>query len=240
MSQGFQSTRWSLVGRVADRQSPQGQRAWEEFYAFYQSPLLGFIRRTSWPSDEAEDLLQSFYSALADRNWLEDAKPENGKMRTFLLSRLKWHVNDALKRKRAIKRGGKNTSLSFDELEGTPAGERLEAEASGIPEIDDASREFDREWAKAIFDRVMTQLLSHYEAKNKEDQFHAFEPGIAGELDRSYAAIAEELGLSENATYVAFHRLRSRFRQILRDEVAETMLPGEDLDEELRYLASVL
>ncbi|MFK7851499.1 MAG: RNA polymerase sigma factor [Akkermansiaceae bacterium] len=229
MPSNFQPTRWSMIQNTGASESGVRNRAWAEFDHLYRTPLIGFIRRCGWPTDRAEDLLQSFLSIVAERNWLSEADPERGKMRTFLLTRLKRHLNDVLKHDRAQKRGGGVENVALDDVSAVLAGPESEAEC-----------EFDREWARAILDYTLLKLQQQAEAKNRGQIFRLLKGQITGNSEEKLGESAQALGLSQGAVRMQLQRLREDFRTTLRTEVAETLLPGENVSDEMRYLARVL
>ncbi len=226
MPQSFQSTRWSLIQQVAATDLQQREAAWREFDQLYREPLLGFIRRVGWGKEEAEDLLQGFLAKLAERDWLKAADPDRGKMRTFLLSKLKGHLSDARKFQKAQKRGGDAVFISLDEL----------------PDIADTTLdiEFDREWAQAILSRALAKLQTESEAKGQGEVYARLRSQLTGDALDKLRDAAAKLGETEGALRMQLSRLRERFRKVLREEVAETLLPDEDISEEMRYLAEIL
>ncbi|MDF1814292.1 MAG: hypothetical protein P1V20_18955 [Verrucomicrobiales bacterium] len=229
MPSKFQPTRWSLIHDAAATDAIRRNRAWEEFDYLYREPLLRFICRSGWTRDRAEELLQSFLAKLADRDWLRDADPEIGKMRSFLLNRLKGHLGDARKHDHAQKRGGGKPDLSLEENEFHLAAEKADLEAL-----------FDREWAQSILDHTIATLQSEAEAKGRGEVFVLLKNQITGESEESIKRAAVRLGQTEGAVRMQLQRLREKFRDRLRSEVGETMLPGSDISAEMRYLAEVL
>lgn len=231
MSSNFQPTRWSMIQNTGASEDGVRDRAWEEFDHLYRTPLLGFIRRCGWSLDRAEDLLQSFLAVVAERNWLSEADPDRGKMRTFLLSRLKRHLHDALKYDRAQKRGGGAENIPLDEV----------AAVLAEPENKRAAEcEFDREWARSILAHTLDAMEQQAEAKGRGHIFQLLKGQITGNSEERLGEAAQFLGQSQGAVRMQLQRLRESFRTRLRAEVAETLLPGEDVSDEMRYLARVL
>ncbi|MFT5467536.1 MAG: DNA-directed RNA polymerase specialized sigma24 family protein, partial [Verrucomicrobiales bacterium] len=225
----FQPTRWSLIQQAAAPPDTLSRdRAWSEFDALYRSPLIGFARRKGWGEGEAEDHIQTFLAKLADRDWLAEAAPDRGKMRTFLLARLHKHLGDARKFANAQKRGGGAEPVELDQ--------QLLADDSAEPDVE----EFDREWARAILRRVLDRLRAEAKASGKTEFYELLRSQLTGEGDGGVRETAIALGKSEGAVRVALHRFRDRFRELMRAEVEQTLLPGEDVVEEMGYLARVL
>lgn len=236
MPNSFQPTHWSLIRRAVETEPAVHERAWKELHRLYREPLLWFIRRSGWSSEQAEDLLQSFFATMAHREWLSDADPELGKMRTFLLSRLKTHLNDARKHDQAIKRGGRADVLSIDD-ETENVG--LVAEASAVSSAE-LSKVFDRRWAKAILDRALARLEEESKQRGNRDLFLLLRAQLTGASPERHKDAAARLGQKEGALRVGLHRLRERFRDLMREQVADTLLPTDDVSAEVRYLAEVL
>lgn len=236
MSAGqFQPTRWSLIQRAASADEQLRERAWREFHEIYEAPLLWFIRSYGWGKDECEDHLQSFLAKLAERDWLGDAEREDVKMRSFLLTRLKRHLNDIRKHRQAEKRGGKAEFVSADVDETQQLLGSTDADPSEIVE-----REFDRRWAQAIVDRAVLRLQENSEKRGRGDLFEALRGQLTDDTPDGLRAAAAQVGKSEGAIRMALQRLREKLRRNLRDEIAETLPPGADVEDEFRYLASVL
>ncbi|MFT5468377.1 MAG: DNA-directed RNA polymerase specialized sigma24 family protein [Verrucomicrobiales bacterium] len=231
MPANFQPTRWSLIHQAAATNERQRDAAWSEFDGLYRAPLLGHIRRSGWGADDADDLLQNFFAKLSERDWLSVADPELGKMRTFLLSKLKGHLSDARKHRAAQKRGG---DVKFARLE-TGAGP---IEDPAAAETGDAA--FDRDWAWSILSRALGTLRSEAEAKGQGKVFELLRSQLTGDDETRLRDAAATLGESAGAVRTQLYRLRERFRILLRAEVAETLLPEENVSEELRYLARIL
>lgn len=225
----FQPTRWS---RVLQAQSPRESSrisALDEIAKAYWKPLYWFARRGGLSPADAEDAIQSFFARLLERDWLDRADPERGRLRNFLLTLLKRHLNDLGKIERAAKRGGGQLVVSIDTQVGEQLLDRSEGEAGAGLEAG-----FDREWARAVFAHALEALRSELSAKGKADHFDAYRPLLAGDAE------GEHPDLADDANRAALHRLRNRLREILRAEVAETLLPGDDSAAELRYLGSLL
>ncbi|MEM1294785.1 MAG: hypothetical protein AAGH89_05425 [Verrucomicrobiota bacterium] len=229
----FEQTRWSLIQRAASDGEATREEAWREFHELYRAPLLWFIRSHGWPEDEAADHLQSFLAKLAEHNWLREAEAEQVKLRTFLLLRLKRHLNDIRKRQNALKRGGKAEIVSASDDE-----ELLGP--SGDSPSEQVQLEFDRRWAQAILDRAMARLRSEAERRGNLTVFDVLSSQLTGESPGLLQDAATRLGKTEGAIRMVLNRQRERLRVVLREEVAETISPGSDISEEVRYLAEVL
>ena len=231
MSSNFQATRWSMIQNAAAMEKRVRERAWEEFDHLYRRPLLAFIRRCGWPESRAEDLLQSFLAVAAEKNWLAEADPERGKMRTFLLGRLKRHLNDVRKHDQAQKRGGGAPAIDLDEV-------------AAVLEDPVASREaeceFDKAWAQSILDHTLGSMEEKANARGRGEVFQSLRGLLLGDSDEKLTTAAARLNQSEGAIRMQLQRMREDFRKRLRAEVAETLMPEEDVSTEMRYLARVL
>ena len=234
-SSDFATTRWSLIVAATGGQQPAAQQALETLCAAYWYPLYAYIRRQGYRGPEAEDLTQGFFAMLLDRRDLAKADPERGRFRTFLLTALKHFLANQLERERALKRGGGRRVMSLD----FPAAEHRYAGEPATGTTPD--RLYDRQWALELLDRVATSLHAEYAAAGKQAIYRRLSAIMTAAItDDSYAAAAAELEMSVGAVKVAAHRLRQRFGQWLRSEIAETVLTPEDVDGEIRELFQVL
>jgi RNA polymerase sigma factor (sigma-70 family) len=201
----------------------------------YWYPLYAFVRSRGSSPEEAEDLTQSFFAHLLEKDVLRHVDPSKGRFRAFLLASCKNFVWDERARERAKKRGGGAKLLSLD------AGEA--EERFGLEPAHDLTPEkvFDRQWALTVIEQAVERLRKRYARSGKQEQFEALKVFLSGERRPvPQAEIARRLGLTELAVKVAVHRLRKRFRDALRDEIAHTVSDGEEIDAELRSLYSAL
>jgi RNA polymerase sigma-70 factor (ECF subfamily) len=214
---------------------PAARHALEELCQAYWPPLFSFIRRQGYTPHDAQDLTQGFFAWLLASHHLGVADPERGKFRSFLLIRLKHFLSDERKRAHAQKRGGGQPILSLEA--GVAEGEERETAASDLtPE-----QVFDRRWAFMVLERSVARLRQEYAAADRIKLFELLRYSSMGESDGpAYADAAAALGLTESAVKSAAHRLRQRHRQLLREEIAQTVAAPADIDEELRYLISVI
>ena len=227
----FEPTRWSLVLRARAEDSARRRVAIEELCRAYWYPLYAFLRRSGRGVEDAQDLAQDFFARLLDGRLLESADPARGKFRTLLLAALKHLDADAYKAAHAEKRGGR---LEFLPLDAALAEERWHADASTelSPE-----RAFDRAWANTVMDRASQQLREEFAATDKSAQFAELFPRLnGGGSDDGLAAVAQRLGTTEAAVKMALSRMRRRFADALRAEIAQTVGSRGDVQEELRYL----
>lgn len=230
------TTRWSMVLHArGDASSPDAHVALSELCEAYWLPLYAFIRRQTPDVHAAQDLTQAFFTLLLEKHYLDDVHPNRGRFRAFLLAAVKHFLSNERDKARALKRGGGVHILSLDWQQGE---RRLQNEPEdGIT----AERMFDREWALALLDRVLERLKSEQHAAGKAQSFAALQRLLSTErTDINYAAAAETLGMTEEATRVAVHRLRKRYRFLLRDEIAQTIDADDSVEDELKALFAVL
>lgn len=235
MDPHFHTTRWSMVVSAGAGEHTCSRTALSELCQLYWYPLYAFARRRGNAADAAEDLVQGFFAELLEKNWLEAADPVKGRFRAYLITTFKRHLSRDREHRGARKRGGDRVILSLD----FSAGERLYAgePAGGVtPE-----RVFERRWALTILQRVMQSLQAEMTAAGKQELFQALRPFLAGTpAGESYAAPAERLEMTTTAIKTAMHRLRGRYREALRAEIAETVTRPEDVDEEINDLIAAL
>jgi RNA polymerase sigma factor (sigma-70 family) len=232
----FATTHWSVV-LEAQGEPPAAQEALEKLCRTYWRPIYGFVRRQGAGSEEAKDLTQGFFALLLERRDLNTVRKEKGRLRSYLLTSLKHFLTNERNRDLAIKRGEGQRLIPLDDFH--------EREAVGFGATDTLTAEqiYERGWALALLDQVLTRLGDEYRAAGPAAArlFDQLQKLLTDESDRpSQAEIAGELAMTENAVKQAFHRLRQRYRELLREEIAHTvMLPG-DIEDELRHLIAVL
>ncbi|NLX26476.1 MAG: sigma-70 family RNA polymerase sigma factor [Lentisphaerae bacterium] len=231
----FVTTRWTMVLAAADRSDPQAERAMEEICSIYWFPIYAYIRRRNHSPEDAEDLTQEFFRCLCEKHWIADADREKGKLRAFLITALKRFLAKEWRRACAQKRGGGQPHISID----TDIAERR-YEAAGTPNLE-AEALFDRQWALSLLELTMKRLEQEYAEAGKTTLFIQLKNGLIMEHQSiDYTAMASALDMNEGAVRVAVHRLRKRFRELYRAEVAQTLPLGVSLDDELRDLAASL
>jgi RNA polymerase sigma-70 factor (ECF subfamily) len=200
----------------------------------YWYPIYVYVRRKGHGPDEAKDLTQEFFSQLLAKHQVRLADRHKGRFRSFLLAALKNFLANEWDKAHAAKRGGEKGVISLDGLdaEGRYAAEAVE---SATPE-----RLYERRWALALLDQVLKRLGEQYRASGQQALFDALEATLAGGRKAGHADIAGKLGMTEAAVKVAAHRLRRRYRDLLREEIGQTLADPDDADEEIRYLLSCL
>jgi RNA polymerase sigma factor (sigma-70 family) len=199
----------------------------------YWYPLYAFVRRAGHSPHDAQDLTQEFFARLIAKSWLHDVHPERGRFRSFLLVAMKHFLANEWDRARRLKRGGGQAVISLD------AGLAEERYAREPTDAMSAEQIFDRRWAFTLLERVLGRLRAEFAAIGKAVVFAELEPGLTGaKLD--YATIAARLSLSEGAVRIAVHRLRLRYRDLVRAEIAETVDTEADIEAELKHLFAAL
>ena len=230
----FTTTHWSIV-LEAQGPTPAAQAALEELCRTYWQPIYGFVRRQGGGSEEAKDLTQGFFALLLERRDLNTVRKEKGRLRSYLLTSLKHFLANERYRATAIKRGEGQRLIPLEDL-------RVRERAGFEPaDIASADHIYERRWALTLLDQVLTRLGDEYRATGNMRLFDRLQKSLTDEPERpSQAEIAHELGMTENAVKQAFHRLRQRYRELLREEIAHTVMAPGDIEDELRHLIAVL
>ena len=220
----------------ASRASAPGSReALSQLCELYWPPLYGFARRQGYSVEQAQDLTQAFFARFLEKQDVQDADPARGRFRSFLLGSFKHFLANEYDRERAKKRGGDQVKIA---LEVDSAEARFAAEPA-----DDLTPEalFERQWALGVIDRVMDALRADLVKSGKEATFEQLKGLLVGEKEQGgYAAIARTLGTTEGAVKVTVHRLRQKFRDLLRAEIAATVADDAEIEDEIRYLMAIL
>ncbi len=236
----FATTRWTLVvaaGAARRDGTPEARKALGELCVLYWYPVYAYVRRRGKDAEDALDLTQGFFTRLIDKNDLAAADPARGRFRAWLLASVKHYLANEWDRATAQKRGGGRTVLSID---GDDAEDRYRREPADplTPE-----RIFDRRWALTLLEQALHDLQSECEREGKAELFAALKPTLTGDgrdPSNPYRDIAAGLGTTEGALKVAAHRLRRRYRELLRQEIAETVATPQDIDDEIRDLFAAL
>jgi RNA polymerase sigma-70 factor (ECF subfamily) len=231
----FSTTRWSVVLLAGREMSPESEAALEKLCRAYWPPVCVFARRKGWNQEDAKDLTQQFFAGLLQRKDFSDLDRRKGKFRTFLLAAFTHFLANEYDRASAQKRGGGRMILSLDQLPPEDFGG-----ASAAAEVAPDTL-YDVRWAQTILHAALRQLK---EAMSKEDKLGQFDElkhfltvnAAAGE----YALIAPKIGVEASSVPVLVHRLRQRYRELVRAEVAQTVSTPLELEEEMRYLFAVL
>ena len=230
----FTTTHWSIV-LAAQGASPAVAEALEKLCRTYWRPIYGFVRRQGVRPEEAKDLTQGFFALLLERRDINAVRKEKGRLRSYLLTSLKHFLTNERNRAMAIKRGQGQQLIPLEDLR--------ERERVGFEPTETlaADKIYERRWALTVLDQVLARLGDEYRATGNMRLFDRLQKSLMDEPDRpSQADTAHELGMTENAVKQALHRLRVRYRELLREEIAHTvMVPGE-IEDELRHLIAVL
>ncbi len=232
---GFPTTHWSVVLSAGDGSLPNAKAALERLCRAYWYPLYVYVRWQGRSVEDAQDLTQEFFARLLQRDYLRLSDPARGRFRTFLLTALKRFLVNDWKKGRAVKRGGGQTVISWNQQE-TESRFLVEPADQTTPE-----KAFEKRWALIVLEQVLERLREEFTAGGQTERFERLKVLLWGEKDSpSYAEVAAELGLTEGALKVAVHRLRQRYRELLRAEIANTVERPEEVDDELRHLIAAI
>jgi RNA polymerase sigma-70 factor (ECF subfamily) len=231
----FRTTRWSVVLAARDGPSPEARQALRDLCEAYWYPLYAFIRRQGHPAEEARDLTQEFFLRLLEKDFLALVDQSRGKFRSFLMAACKHFLANERDRARAQKRGGGREVLSLDAQAG-------ESRYIAEPTHDlTAERLFERRWALLLLHRVLERLRDEWRRAGKGEQFETLKAFLTGEKPAGqYAEAAAALGATPGAVRVAAHRLRRRYRELLREEIARTVNDPGEVEAEIRDLIAAL
>jgi len=234
---GFKITHWSMVLAANQADSPEAQEALGRLCQTYWYPVYVFIRRRGHEAEPAKDLTQEFFTRLIAKQYLRIADRERGRFRTFLMSCVDHFLSNERKKEHTLKRGGHCT---FIQLEDTSSAEDWYL-AEPVDEMS-PDKLLDRRWALTLLEMSLKKLKEEYVASGKAAQFEALHGCLSGakEAPASFAEIGLQLGLSEDAARQAAVRMRSRFRELLRQGVAQTVASPQDLEAEMSHLRAVL
>jgi RNA polymerase sigma factor (sigma-70 family) len=231
----FATTQWTRV-LEARGDSPAAKAALSDLCAAYYAPAFAFIRRNSPNEDAARDLTQEFFARLLARQGLDTVDPHRGRFRSFLLGAVKHFLADMRDHAHRLKRGAGQPLESLDTGTDTSPGLQLPDTNALSPD-----REFDRQWALTLLDRALMTLAQEQKAAGKSRHFDALKPWLTGDLETlSQAEAARQLRLSEGAVTVAIHRLRRRFREVVKGEIARTLNDPAQVGDELACLIAAL
>jgi RNA polymerase sigma factor (sigma-70 family) len=232
-SSQFPTTRWTLVVAAGDPHRKEARSALVSLCENYWYPLYAYLRRRGYRTEEAQDLTQEFLVRVLEGRYLGRADPEKGRFRAFILTSLKFFVADEGDRQRAHKRGG-HMLLPLEFASGEQRYQREPAHDE-TPE-----RIFETRWALSVLDRVVERLRSEFVQHGRPEHFDQLKAFLLGHADAPYASLAREMNTSEGALKVAIHRIRKRYRELFRQEIADTVADPAEVESELRYLATVL
>ena len=229
----FATTHWSLILEAKDGQSKAADQALEELCSAYWYPLYAYARRSGISPDEAKDLTQQFFQQLLEKQFLDSVHPSKGKFRSFLLATFKNLIKSEWRRANAQKRGGGQVILSIDEQD--PEG-RYKCEPADTVTADQL---YEKQWAQTLVGRAINRLKEEWEAQGKPfEKLKVYLLGQKGSV--AFADMASDLGTSENALKASVHRMRRRYGEIFRSEVALTVDDPSEVDDEVQHLIGAL
>ncbi len=231
----FATTHWSVVLAAQQRPSAAAQQALEFLCRSYWYPLYGYVRRQGYAPEDAQDLTQGFFEKFIEKDYLADVDQAKGRFRAFLLRALQHFLSDQRRREQAAKRGGGARVFSLDASE---AEERLKLEP-----VDTLSpaRLYERSWALTVLERTYSQLHHECITAKETELYDLFKESESKRKEGvTYASLGQRIGKSESAIKAGVWRLRQRFRELLRQEIAQTVALVTEIDEEIKYLAQVL
>jgi RNA polymerase sigma-70 factor (ECF subfamily) len=227
----FKTTHWSLVRQAGSGDSPEAGAALASLCQVYWYPLYVFVRRQGQQREDAQDLVQGFFAKLVEKNYLQGLDRDKGRFRSFLLVALKRYMANEWDRMNRQRRGGGRQVISLDAAE---TEHRFLAEP-----MDEFSpeRAYERQWATTLLGQVLGRLEGEYGASGKNELFFELKGLLSGERAAGgYAELGGRIGMSEGGVKTAVHRIRRRYRELLRLEIANTLLDSAEIDEEIRYL----
>jgi len=231
----FATTHWSVVLAAGQDASPDAQEALEKLCRAYWYPLYAYVRRQGFSPEDAQDLTQEFFARFLQKKSFRRADRERGKFRTFLLTSLQHFLAHEWERARAQKRGGGLPLLPWDERS---AESRYQLDAT--PDLA-PDQVFDQRWALTLFQKALTRLHQEFAAEGKAQQFDQLKGFLSGvPAEGAYASAAADLGLKGGAVAVAVHRLRRRYGELVREEIAQTVASPAEVEEELRHLIALI
>ena len=230
----FATTQWSIVSQAGCHSSPTAEAALETLCERYWHPLYAYVRRRGYQPPDAQDLTQQFFAQFLQHDAFGKAAPARGRFRCYLLKSLQNFLADEWKRMRRVKRGGGQPDLSWDD-------ERLEIRCSSQGrEPTTPEQAYDEHWATTVLDHALEQLQREYAEAGRARLFDQIRDLVWGPTGASCRQMADQLGMTEGALRVASHRLRLRFRELLRAEIARTVKHPADIDDELRDLIQII
>ena len=232
----FTTTHWSVVLAAGDANLPGAVEALEQLCRAYWYPLYVYVRRRGHKPEDARDLTQEFFQRLLTSDWIARADQTKGRFRTFLLCGLQNFLANEWQKAGRLKRGGGRIFVPLDGLE---AEERYRIEPADVASPD---KLFERRWALTLLEAVLKRLEAEQSGEpDTGERFAALRPVLVGEpSDEGYTALAQRFGVTENTLKSWVHRLRVRYRELLREEVAQTVASPEEVPDELRFLSRVL
>jgi RNA polymerase sigma-70 factor (ECF subfamily) len=233
-SQWFEATHWSVVVSAGRQESAQAQQALAKLCQTYWYPLYVFARRQGQRPEDAQDLVQGFFAKAIEKNYVADAEREKGRFRSFLLLALKRYMANEWNHANREKRGGGKEIISLD-AQNTEMRYKTEPADDMSPE-----KAYERQWALTLLQQVLDRLGAELHAAGKGRVFEELKVFLNGEKGGSYVEVGVSLGMNEGAVKVAVHRLRMRYRELLKLEIANTVTSPEAIQDEIHNLFAAL
>ncbi len=231
----FGTTHWSVVLSAGDDASPGAKDALEKLCEAYWYPLYAYVRRQGRSPEDAQDLTQAFFASLLQKNTLRHAQRERGRFRSFLLTSLQNFLIHEWEKANAAKRGGGSSPLPWDQMS-AEAQYKLEATADPSPD-----KAFERRWAMTLFQQALTRLHAEFTAAGKAETFNELKGFLSEAADESgYAGASARLKMAPGAAAVAVHRLRKRYGELVREEIANTVTSPSEIEDEMRHLIELM
>jgi DNA-directed RNA polymerase specialized sigma24 family protein len=231
----FQTTSWSLVRAAAGNPTADSHEALAALCQKYWHPVYAFVCRHGYGREESKDLTQGFFALLIEKNYLLDTDRERGRFRSFLLTAVKHFLANEWDREHALKRGGGQVPVSIDLV--------VAEKWHPISAVEEATPEslFERRWALSLLENVMAKLRAEFADAGKADEFELLSAFLIKDSESTrYQSLAQELKITEGALRMSVHRMRRRYRRLLRAEIAETVSEPGEIEDELRFLLSTL
>ena len=231
----FATTRWSIVLAAGHDSSPDSQVALAALCSTYWFPLYAYVRRRDPDVNEAHDLTQAFFTEVLEKNYVGTAEPGRGRFRAFLLTAFKNFLAKNWQAEKAQKRGGRKTPIPLD-FEAADSQIQIQPTGGLTPE-----ELYKRDWAVALLDQIMTQLEEELRQSGKVEQFQILRAFLVGSHSgTTYHDAAEQLDMTEAAAKMVATRMRRRYRELLREEIAQTVSNANEIDDEIRNLFETL
>jgi len=235
LARRFNTTHWSVVLAAGDQNSPQTEAALARLCQTYWFPIYAFVRKRGNPPERAQDLTQGFFAILLEKQHLAKAARERGRFRCFLMTSVENFLRNEHERARAQKRGGGRSLISLDEQD---AEQRYLCEPATET---DPAKTFEQHWAATLLNTVLTRLQDDFEASGRPELFEALQAQLWGDSDSmSFPKLAERFGMTLANVKVTAHRLRRRYRELLREEIAHTVALPSQIDDEIRHLMQII
>lgn len=231
----FATTHWSTVLAAGRKSSPEAAAALERLCCTYWYPLYLYVRRQGKESYDAQDIVQEFFARLLGQNFLENVRPEKGKFRSFLLGAMNHFLANEWHRSRAEKRGGGRAAVHLD-AQSSEERYQLEPVSDLTPE-----KIYERDWALIVLDQALARLHEEFVAVGKAQVFDQLKVFLeVGAKSGDYVPVGKKLHMAGSAVAVAVHRLRQRYRELVRAEIAHTVTSPADIEDEMQHLFAVL